>query len=66
MGILIFSINIDRVAPWQLVQFNRPHPRVAFAESLLYIAGSFGLLFYLASSEHFPLHFATDCIISCS
>jgi uncharacterized membrane protein len=58
LGILLFSINIARVAPWQLVQFHHPNPRVAFAESLLYTAGSFGLLFYLASSEHAPFHFA--------
>jgi len=60
VGILLLSIKISRLAPWQLEQLHLhyPNPREAFAESLLYTAGSFGLLVYLASSEHAPFHFA--------
>ena len=58
VGILLVSIKIARLAPWQLSQFQHPNPRAAFAESLLYTAGCFGLLVYLASSEHAPFHFA--------
>ena len=59
-GLLLLSIKISRLAPWQLEQLHLhyPNPRGVFAESLLYTAGSFGLLVYLASSEHAPVHFA--------
>jgi uncharacterized membrane protein len=56
-GILLLAHKINCFAPWQLVQFYQPNSRVAFAESLLYTLGSFGLLIYLAYSEHVTLHF---------
>lgn len=57
-GILLLAGEIIGFTPWQLVQFHPPNARAAFAESLVYTLGSFGLLIYLAYSEHIALHFA--------
>ncbi|MFM7578503.1 MAG: DUF1345 domain-containing protein, partial [Microcystaceae cyanobacterium] len=57
-GIFFLSRKMARFSPWQLIQFSSPNSKVAFTESLLYTIGSFGLLIYLAYSEHIVLHFA--------
>lgn len=57
-GIFFLARKMTRFSPWQLVQFSLPNAKAAFAESLLYTLGSFGLLIYLAYSEHIALHFA--------
>jgi uncharacterized membrane protein len=56
-AILFLAHQISRIAPWQLEQLKYPNPKAAFLESLFYTVGSFGLLVYLAASEHNILHF---------
>ena len=56
-GIILLIQEFNCFAPWQLVEFQPPKGRIAFLESLLYTIGSFGLLIYLAYSEHVTLHF---------
>lgn len=58
VGIWLLSQKIRRFTPWQLAQLQCPDPVTAFAESLVYTVGGFGLLIYLVSSEHTPWHFA--------
>lgn len=58
VAVLLLAYRISCVAPWQLELLKYPNPREAFLESLLYTIGSFGLLVYLAASEHAVFHFA--------
>lgn len=57
VGILFLFRKIQRFAPWQLVRYQHPNPKIALVESLIYTASSYGLLAYLASSEHAFFHF---------
>ncbi|HIK43843.1 MAG TPA: DUF1345 domain-containing protein [Leptolyngbyaceae cyanobacterium M65_K2018_010] len=57
-GILAFYFTISRFDPGQLVALRRPDPLEAFVEALVYTLGSFGVLLYLAASEHSHWHFA--------
>jgi uncharacterized membrane protein len=57
LSLLFLTYRITRIAPWQLEQLKYPNPEIAFLESLFYTVGSFGLLVYLAASEHNILHF---------
>lgn len=57
-GIALIFIQLNRFAPWQLAGLQSPDRTLAFLESLFYTIGGFGLLIYLASSEHEPFHFA--------
>ncbi|MEG3439632.1 DUF1345 domain-containing protein [Pannus brasiliensis CCIBt3594] len=57
-GIALISFRLNRFTPWELAGFQSPDRKLAFLESLFYTIGGFGLLIYLASSEHEPFHFA--------
>jgi hypothetical protein len=61
VGILFLFRQIQRFAPWQLLRYQHPNPKMALAESLIYTASSYGLLVYLASSEHAFFHFILKC-----
>jgi uncharacterized membrane protein len=57
-GLLIIFRKVMKLPPWRLRQLQSPHPKSIIIESLFYAIISFGLLVYLASSEHQPWHFA--------
>lgn len=57
-GLVIIFSKIMKFAPWRLRKLQSPHPKNIIIESLFYAIVSFGLLVYLASSEHQPWHFA--------
>jgi hypothetical protein len=62
-AIVLLAYKISRVAPWQLEQSKYPNPKAAFLESLFYTVGSFGLLAYLAASEHNIADSKMKCIL---